>query len=220
MKIELDIGYPSNLLYSNVSISIPDHGILSFVGENGSGKSTLFKTLAGMIKPMKGQVSSELINRCFMVSESISLPEEVFVQDIMELLGEENCKFVKCNYENIYQFIKKIETKQIKKLSSGQRKVVEIFSGLALRKKYLLFDEASNALDIVNRQILLDALDSISKKDIVVFYVSHNIDEIMKLEGDLFCFVPKSRKILKINRDKFTYSKFKDLMLHGVEQYE
>lgn len=41
MEITLDIGYPSNLLYSDVSISVPDHGIISFVGDNGCGKSTL-----------------------------------------------------------------------------------------------------------------------------------------------------------------------------------
>lgn len=35
MEITLDIGYPSNLLYSDVSISVPDHGIISFVGDNG-----------------------------------------------------------------------------------------------------------------------------------------------------------------------------------------
>ena len=52
MEITLDIGYPSNLLYSDVSISVPDHGIISFVGDNGCGKSTLLKTLAGIINPM------------------------------------------------------------------------------------------------------------------------------------------------------------------------
>ena len=53
MEITLDIGYPSNLLYSDVSISVPDHGIISFVGDNGCGKSTLLKTLAGIINPMR-----------------------------------------------------------------------------------------------------------------------------------------------------------------------
>lgn len=59
MEITLDIGYPSNLLYSDVSISVPDHGIISFVGDNGCGKSTLLKTLAGIINPMRGVVPSD-----------------------------------------------------------------------------------------------------------------------------------------------------------------
>lgn len=62
MEITLDIGYPSNLLYSDVSISVPDHGIISFVGDNGCGKSTLLKTLDGIINPMRGVVPSELLN--------------------------------------------------------------------------------------------------------------------------------------------------------------
>lgn len=59
MEITLDIGYPANLLYSDVSISVPDHGIISFVGDNGCGKSTLLKTLAGIINPMRGVVPSD-----------------------------------------------------------------------------------------------------------------------------------------------------------------
>ena len=70
MEITLDIGYPSNLLYSDVSISVPDHGIISFVGDNGCGKSTLLKTLAGIINPMRGVVPSELLNMNFMVEYS------------------------------------------------------------------------------------------------------------------------------------------------------
>ena len=79
MEITLDIGYPENLLYSDVSISVPDHGIISFVGDNGCGKSTLLKTLAGIINPMRGVVPSELLNMNFMVSNYISIPEEVKV---------------------------------------------------------------------------------------------------------------------------------------------
>lgn len=104
MEITLDIGYPSNLLYSDVSISVPDHGIISFVGDNGCGKSTLLKTLAGIINPMRGVVPSELLNMNFMVSNYISIPEEVKVKDIMLLLGNENCNYVKNKYGNIYQF--------------------------------------------------------------------------------------------------------------------
>lgn len=199
MEITLDIGYPSNLLYSDVSISVPDHGIISFVGDNGCGKSTLLKTLAGIINPMRGVVPSELLNMNFMVSNYISIPEEVKVKDIMLLLGNENCNYVKNKYGNIYQFVEKLERQTVKKLSSGEKKVVEIFSSLALHKKYLLLDEASNALDITNKQFLLDALISVSQKDIVVFYVSHNLNEIIKLNGEVYCFIPKFKTIKKIH---------------------
>ena len=176
MEITLDIGYPSNLLYSDVSISVPDHGIISFVGDNGCGKSTLLKTLAGIINPMRGVVPSELLNMNFMVSNYISIPEEVKVKDIMLLLGNENCNYVKNKYGNIYQFVEKLERQTVKKLSSGEKKVVEIFSSLALHKKYLLLDEASNALDITNRQFLLDALISVSQMNIP-WWRSHPIHE-------------------------------------------
>lgn len=220
MEITLDIGYPSNLLYSDVSISVPDHGIISFVGDNGCGKSTLLKTLAGIINPMRGVVPSELLNMNFMVSNYISIPEEVKVKDIMLLLGNENCNYVKNKYGNIYQFVEKLERQTVKKLSSGEKKVVEIFSSLALHKKYLLLDEASNALDITNRQFLLDALISVSQKDIVVFYVSHNLNEIIKLNGEVYCFIPKLKTIRKIQNEELVDNRFKDLITFGADSYE
>lgn len=220
MEITLDIGYPSNLLYSDVSISVPDHGIISFAGDNGCGKSTLLKTLAGIINPMRGVVPSELLNMNFMVSNYISIPEEVKVKDIMLLLGNENCNYVKNKYGNIYQFVEKLERQTVKKLSSGEKKVVEIFSSLALHKKYLLLDEASNALDITNRQFLLDALISVSQKDIVVFYVSHNLNEIIKLNGEVYCFIPKFKTIKKIQNEELIDNRFKDLITFGADSYE
>lgn len=220
MEITLDIGYPSNLLYSDVSISVPDHGIISFVGDNGCGKSTLLKTLAGIINPMRGVVPSELLNMNFMVSNYISIPEEVKVKDIMLLLGNENCNYVKNKYGNIYQFVEKLERQTVKKLSSGEKKVVEIFSSLALHKKYLLLDEASNALDITNKQFLLDALISVSQKDIVVFYVSHNLNEIIKLNGEVYCFIPKLKTIRKIQNEELVDNRFKDLITFGADSYE
>lgn len=220
MEITLDIGYPSNLLYSDVSISVPDHGIISFVGDNGCGKSTLLKTLAGIINPMRGVVPSELLNMNFMVSNYISIPEEVKVKDIMLLLGNENCNYVKNKYGNIYRFVEKLERQTVKKLSSGEKKVVEIFSSLALHKKYLLLDEASNALDITNRQFLLDALISVSQKDIVVFYASHNLNEIIKLNGEVYCFIPKFKTIKKIQNEELIDNRFKDLITFGADSYE
>ena len=199
MEITLDIGYPENLLYSDVSISVPDHGIISFVGDNGCGKSTLLKTLAGIINPMRGVVPSELLNMNF---------------------GNENCNYVKNKYGNIYQFVEKLERQTVKKLSSGEKKVVEIFSSLALHKKYLLLDEASNALDITNKQFLLDALISVSQKDIVVFYVSHNLNEIIKLNGEVYCFIPKFKTIKKIQNEELIDNRFKDLITFGADSYE
>ena len=220
MEITLDIGYPENLLYSDVSISVPVHGIISFVGDNGCGKSTLLKTLAGIINPMRGVVPSELLNMNFMVSNYISIPEEVKVKDIMLLLGNENCNYVKNKYGNIYQFVEKLERQTVKKLSSGEKKVVEIFSSLALHKKYLLLDKASNALDITNKQFLLDALISVSQKDIVVFYVSHNLNEIIKLNGEVYCFIPKFKTIKKIQNEELIDNRFKDLITFGADSYE
>ena len=92
--------------------------------------------------------------------------------------------------------------------------------GILIHKKYLLLDEASNALDITNRQFLLDALISVSQKDIVVFYVSHNLNEIIKLNGEVYCFIPKFKTIRKIQNEELIDNRFKDLIMFGADSYE
>ena len=91
---------------------------------------------------------------------------------------------------------------------------------MALHKKYLLLDEASNALDITNKQFLLDALISVSQKDIVVFYVSYNLNEIIKLNGEVYCFIPKFKTIKKIQNEELIDNRFKDLITFGADSYE
>jgi branched-chain amino acid transport system ATP-binding protein len=41
---------------NDVSLDIPQHGIVSLIGPNGAGKTTLFNMLTGLYKPTAGQI--------------------------------------------------------------------------------------------------------------------------------------------------------------------
>jgi branched-chain amino acid transport system ATP-binding protein len=41
---------------NDVSIDIPEHGIVSIIGPNGAGKTTLFNMLTGLYKPTRGRI--------------------------------------------------------------------------------------------------------------------------------------------------------------------
>ena len=53
----LAIGYNSRVVVGDVDVSLRSGQSLALVGVNGSGKSTLLKTLAGLLKPVSGDIT-------------------------------------------------------------------------------------------------------------------------------------------------------------------
>ena len=50
----LSKSYGDNLLFENLSFSLPKGGIVGVIGPNGAGKSTLFKMIAGQVTQDSG----------------------------------------------------------------------------------------------------------------------------------------------------------------------
>ena len=58
---DISIGYQSknqtNIIGSNINLSLETGKLIALVGQNGIGKSTLLRTLAAIQKPLSGDVS-------------------------------------------------------------------------------------------------------------------------------------------------------------------
>src|SRR5258708_29529862 len=53
----LSVGYSSNILFEGIDLSLQSGKLTCFMGPNGIGKSTLIRTLAGLQKPLAGEIS-------------------------------------------------------------------------------------------------------------------------------------------------------------------
>ncbi|MFC6275347.1 ribosomal protection-like ABC-F family protein [Levilactobacillus tangyuanensis] len=51
--------FGASVLFSNVSLDVPEHGRVALVGRNGAGKSTLLKMIAGETTPDEGQITTK-----------------------------------------------------------------------------------------------------------------------------------------------------------------
>ena len=45
------------LAVKGVSIEVPERGLVALLGANGAGKSTVLKSISGLLKPERGEVS-------------------------------------------------------------------------------------------------------------------------------------------------------------------
>jgi ABC-type Mn2+/Zn2+ transport system ATPase subunit len=50
-------GYGRRTALSDVSLTVAQGSLLAVIGPNGAGKSTLLKLIAGLIRPMSGQIT-------------------------------------------------------------------------------------------------------------------------------------------------------------------
>jgi ABC-type branched-subunit amino acid transport system ATPase component len=52
----VDIAYGAALAVTDASLSVGDKETVVVVGRNGAGKTTLLRTIAGFIKPVRGNI--------------------------------------------------------------------------------------------------------------------------------------------------------------------
>jgi branched-chain amino acid transport system ATP-binding protein len=53
---QVDVFYGDAQALDGVSLDVPEGAIVAIVGANGAGKTSLIRTIAGMVKPAKGQI--------------------------------------------------------------------------------------------------------------------------------------------------------------------
>lgn len=202
MELNLDVGYKKNVLYTNVNLIFPNHGIVSFIGDNGSGKSTIYKTLLGMIEPIHGYVPEELGLYGAIVSDYVHIPDEVKVEEVLILLGDERNNYVNKNYKDLYEYVIALKNQKIKTLSSGQKRVVEIYAVLSTKKKYIFLDEATNALDFKNKQLFLNHVKNIAEKDVLFLHTTHDLEDVSYLGGKIYGLFKSKKKIVEYIHNK------------------
>ena len=50
--------------------------------------------------------------------------------------------------------------------------------------------------------------------------VEYSLNEIIKLNGEVYCFIPKFKTIRKIQNEELIDNRFKDLIMFGADSYE
>ncbi len=164
----LSVGYAAEAILEGLSLAVGRGEILALVGANGSGKSTLLKTMAGLQKPLAGEL--EVLGgpplgapaRVAYLGQfhpaGIALPlraSEVVrmgrfaARGLLGKMGAEDELAVSGAIEAIG--IADIADKPLNAMSGGQRQRVFIAQALARRADLLLLDEPEANLDASTR---------------------------------------------------------------------
>lgn len=181
----------------NIFLHIPQNKVTAIVGPSGCGKSTLLKLILRLYKPTYGNICMGSTNvssinlkqwrdMCGVVMQDGHVFSDTIKNNIV--LGDENidsqrliecCKMAQI-LSDIEQMPKGFDTEIGEKgrgLSGGQKQRLLIARALYRNPDYLFLDEATNALDTVNEQKIVKALNSAFENRTVVV-IAHRLSTI------------------------------------------
>ena len=155
--------YGDNMLYENLSFSLPKGGIVGIIGPNGAGKSTLFRMMTGQEEPTSGEFKvgeSVKIGYVDQSRDSLDDSKTVFEEisggnDVMLVNGYE---VQSRRYVGRFNFKSTDQQKKVGQLSGGERNRVHLAKLLASGGNLLLLDEPTNDLDVETLRALEEAI--------------------------------------------------------------
>jgi len=180
-----------------ITFDVAEGEIFGLLGPNGAGKSTLIRMMTTLMVPTSGTAivnGFDVIKNPNGVRESIGVIPQALTTDL-ELSVEENLLIFAKLYgvprdtrnKLITQLLEFVEltqwrTAQVKNLSGGMRRRVEIARGLVHEPRIFFLDEPTTGLDPVSRVNVWHMLQRIkSERELTILITTHYMDEADKL---------------------------------------
>jgi len=179
--------FKNNTLLDNVSIEFGNRGLVVITGESGCGKTTLLNIISGLDIKYSGEV---LINskKCskngnihkeiaYLCQNDILLDNKTGYENLVEVFKTKKIKDVDNKISKLIGIVKLdsiLMSKEVKYLSSGEKKRLSIAVAIAGDSSILLLDEPTEKLDIDNANNIYSILSKISEDKLVIL-VTHDI---------------------------------------------
>lgn len=197
--------YPGQEAIRDANFTLPTGKVIGLVGPNGSGKSTTLKLIAGLIRPDKGEVliNGQKTNR--RISSTVAYLSELdelypffTVAETIHFYNDMYSDFDLAKAEEIVAFMQLDKSKQVKKLSKGNRGRLKLVLTLARQVPLVLMDEPLSGLDPMVRDSIIKGLITYVDLDRQTVVLStHELAEIEPLLDMVVAI--KNGQVLKID---------------------
>jgi ABC-2 type transport system ATP-binding protein len=180
-----------------ITFAVEEGEIFGLLGPNGAGKSTLIRMLVTLLPPTSGTAvinGFDVVKQSDGVRQSIGVIPQAMTSDL-ELSVEENLIIFAKLYSVprpkrerlINDLLEAVELTQwrkaqVKNLSGGMRRRVEIARGLVHEPRIFFLDEPTTGLDPVSRVAVWEMLAKIKReRNLTILITTHYMDEADKL---------------------------------------
>jgi len=183
-----------------VSLEINDHEHVVLIGPNGCGKTTFIQHLNALLLPAVGSVTVDGLDtqQAHNHAKIRTLVGMVFQNPDNQIIGttvEEDVAFGPENLRLPPAEIRKrvtealdraeigdLSLRNIENLSGGEKRLVAIAGVLAMRPRYIAFDEPTAFLDPAAADRVLEIIDKLRQEGIGIIHITHNMAQAVLAE--------------------------------------
>jgi ABC-2 type transport system ATP-binding protein len=174
---------PTKWALQDVTFDIPGGETVGLIGHNGSGKTTLLRTLAGVIKPSRGECTvhgriSSLIDLTAGVNRDLTGRENIKLGAV--LLGMTRAE-VRQNYESIASFSglsESILDQPLSVYSAGMGLRIAFSVVVNVDASVLLIDEVLAVGDEAFQRACLERIGELRRGGCTIVMATHDLDQV------------------------------------------
>lgn len=231
----LKIGYSSKTIVEKITINSTSNKLIALIGRNGKGKSTLLKTISGLLAPIAGEIH-------FNEKNLLSIPDKDRAKLISIVLSN-NTVFENITVKDFVAYgrypytnwfgIKTLKDEEIinnainlcriasfknrfyHTLSDGEKQKVNIARAIAQDTPFIILDEPTAHLDLINKVEILKLLKLLSEQHNKMIIIStHQIEMALQLCDEIWTL---ENKLLEMNTPEILIESNKLDLLFGNE---
>jgi PAS domain S-box-containing protein len=196
--------YGSIPVLTDVDLTVHCGEVHALLGESGAGKSTLLRILLGVEQPDSGSIAIRPEGGVAMVFQEMSLVLTLSVAQNIFLDREPRNRFGFIDDDRAVGLARALlddfglavdPVASVAELGVGQRQMVEIIKAVSQQPRILLLDEPTSALSAAEVERLFSLLERLRADGAAIIYVSHRMDEIMRI-ADRATVLSNGRRIV------------------------
>lgn len=204
----------------NMDMQIFPGEVVGLLGDNGAGKSTLIKVISGVYhadageiffkgkpvrigNPMEAlKIGIETIYQDLALAENLNVYSNIFLgrEMLKKFLGLIRVLDHEYMLNESKKILDQLEIEvpslrnKIRTLSGGQRQAVAISRSIYWNAKFLIMDEPTAALGVVEQKKVLDLVRKLSSQGVPIIIISHQLHDVFSV-ADRLVIMRRGKKI-------------------------